>query len=138
MYQVTRVTRLITVAICVRRLRNECDVVVFWSMNNSARAKFVFDNRHYIMHILCMVPAIPTVVPSICDSAVGRTKSSSGGGRTNTSGCVYMRHLVGHNKHNNNSIILQFLATKHTRFAQWRRGQRHIRRALLRRFSRTI
>lgn len=27
---------------------------------------------------------------------------------------------------------------KHTRFAQWRRGQRHIRRALLRRFSRTI
>jgi len=62
-YQVTRVTRLITVAICVRRLRNECDVVVFWSMNNSARAKFVFGNRHYIIMHICITITIPTVDP---------------------------------------------------------------------------
>jgi len=134
MYRGTRATRLITVAICVRRLWNGRGVVVFWPMNNNSARSSTFGITR--MHNMYYQPCLPSIR---CDAAVGgRTKSSSGAGRTSASGRAYMRRLVGHNKHNNYSVLLRFLATEHTRFAQWRRGQRHIRRALLRRFSRTI
>lgn len=97
----------------------------------------------YMIYVLQAIPIL-----SIC-AAVGQTKSSSGGGRTNTSGCVYMRHLAGHNKHNNNSIILQFLATKHALCTMAPRPEAHTPRIVetlqsyniiisLRRFVRSV